>query len=93
MRKRCGAKTKSGETCHAWAMPNGLCIKHGGEFASSKVSHETEKEKTQKEKCYTVPIFEDLCSVWVLLTINVFNAIGEVMQECFFPKKKAGEKN
>ncbi len=93
MRKRCGAKTKSGETCHAWAMPNGLCRKHGGEFTSSKVPPETEKEKTQKEKSDAGSIFEDLCSVCALLTINVFNAVGEVMQECFFPKKKAGEKN
>jgi hypothetical protein len=46
MRKRCGAKTKSGETCHAWAMPNGLCRKHGGEFTSSQLLPEIEK-KTQ----------------------------------------------
>lgn len=29
-RKRCGAKTRSGKPCRAWAMPNGRCRMHGG---------------------------------------------------------------
>ena len=29
-KKRCGAKTRSGEPCKAWAMPNGRCRMHGG---------------------------------------------------------------
>src|SRR5690625_4491593 len=29
-RKRCGAKTRSGNTCKNWAMPNGRCRMHGG---------------------------------------------------------------
>lgn len=28
--KRCGAKTRSGEPCKSWAMPNGRCRMHGG---------------------------------------------------------------
>ena len=30
MRKRCGAKTRSGGKCKNWAMPNGRCRMHGG---------------------------------------------------------------
>jgi hypothetical protein len=92
MRKKCGAKTKSGEACHAWAMPNGFCRNHGGEFTSSKVPPETEKEKTQKEKCCAGSIFEDLFSIWALLAINLFNSVGEFILESFFSKKKAGDK-
>lgn len=29
-RKRCGAKTRSGEPCKSWAMDNGRCRMHGG---------------------------------------------------------------
>lgn len=29
-RKRCGAKTRSGEPCKTWAMPNGRCRMHNG---------------------------------------------------------------
>lgn len=37
-RQRCGAKTRSGEPCKTWAMPNGRCRMHGGKSLSG-VAH------------------------------------------------------
>lgn len=28
--KTCGAKTRRGDPCHSWPMPNGRCRMHGG---------------------------------------------------------------
>jgi hypothetical protein len=94
MRKKCSAKTKSGAPCQAWAMPNGFCSNHGGEFISPKTSPEVEKEETKRGKCFARDAIEGFLSTWLLLTISLFTAVGEVMRDLICPKEeKAGEKN
>jgi hypothetical protein len=38
MKKRCGAKTRSGGTCRNWAMANGRCRLHGGKSLAGPAS-------------------------------------------------------
>lgn len=37
-KKKCGAKTRSGGVCDAWAMPNGRCRLHGGKSLGGLMS-------------------------------------------------------
>lgn len=94
MRKKCRAKTKSGTPCQAWAMSNGLCRKHGGEFISPKTSPETAKEETKKAKWCLRDAIEGFLSTWLLLTATLLSAAGEVIEDMICPKEeKAGEKS
>ena len=37
--KHCGAETRNGATCKAWAMPNGRCRMHGGKSPGQPIIH------------------------------------------------------
>ena len=37
--KRCGARTRAGEPCQTWAMPNGRCRMHGGKSPGRPIVH------------------------------------------------------
>ena len=54
MRKRCGAKTKNGESCKAWAMANGFCRRHGGKDSGIKSSSGSPERKPVAEKCVVI---------------------------------------
>lgn len=43
--KRCGAKTRSGEPCKNWAMPNGRCRMHGGKSTGPRQPEKMRKNK------------------------------------------------
>jgi len=36
--KRCGARTRGGHPCRAWAMPNGRCRMHGGKSTGPRTA-------------------------------------------------------
>lgn len=43
-RKTCGAKTRSGEPCKNWAMPNGRCRMHGGKSTGAPKNNQNAKK-------------------------------------------------
>ena len=65
-RKRCGAKTRSGNTCKNWAMPNGRCRMHGGKSTGPPKGNQNSK----KHGFFSKYIPEE--------TLEIMNGLGEV---------------
>lgn len=93
MRKKCRAKTKSGTPCRAWAMPNGFCRNHGGEFITPETSAETGKEGAERGEWCAGDAIGGFLSTWLLLTLSLFNAVGEMMWGLICPEKEKAEKS
>src|SRR5690625_3986080 len=65
-RKRCGAKTRSGNTCKNWAMPNGRCRMHGGKSTGPPKGNQNSK----KHGFFSKYIPQE--------TLEIMNGMGEV---------------
>lgn len=56
----CGAKTRSGQPCKAYAMPNGRCRKHGGASTGAPKGN----QNARKHGIYSDAIGEDEKALW-----------------------------
>lgn len=47
---RCGAKTRKGNSCNNWGMPNGRCRMHGGKSTGAKTQEGLERIRKARTK-------------------------------------------
>lgn len=63
-KERCGAKTKSGDPCRAWAMPNGRCRMHGGTNEGAPAGNKNAVTTGEHEAIFAGALSESERAVW-----------------------------
>lgn len=79
-KERCGAKTKSGDPCRAWAMPNGRCRMHGGTNEGAPAGNKNAITTGEHESIYAASMTEQERAIMDGLSISVEEQLDEQLR-------------
>ena len=74
---RCGAKTRSGGACRAWAMPNGRCKMHGGTNTGAPKGNKNALKTGEHETIFADALEDDELALFRRVDVDRLSQVDE----------------